>query len=673
MKHLAGGNSLPTETLLVSGNSYYATQTVGGMESCSRFKVTVTITNPATPTGDPTQAFCNSGFIALLKATGSNIRWYAGASGGSALSGSTVLINGSHYYGSQTLNGCESASRLDVQVMINNTPTPAPTGSISQTLCSSATLADLVITGQNIKWYSSTSSSSTLAPTTQLLGGISYYASQTINGCESSTRLRVNFTTNTTSAPVLSGTDVLTATDVSAGYNYALGIMQDGTLWGWGKNGGGQLGDGTINDSPIPIQISPDTDWKAVEASGEHSLALKTDGSLWAWGDNGGGQLGIGSTVDKQVPTRVGTDTNWKSLSSGSSHTLALKQDGTLWAWGWNYYGQVGNGGGPGASGNSLSPVKIGNDTDWVSVAAGGVQSLALKADGTLWIWGKIGKGTHDGTRIPTVFLPGTKWRSVAAGDAHVLAIRTDGTLWVWGSNEYGQLGDGWIFDHRTDPFQIGTDTNWELITGGFPHSIATKADGTVWAWGDQNYGELGVGPTPPNAYYTPVQVTAVSDFIKITASGYSSFALRRDGTIWTWGQNYSGQMGSGSTAHKYVPSPLLSPIQKFCNNATVADLSVTGIGIRWYDHANGGSPLAASTSLVSGNYYYATQTQNGLESCSRLKIQALTNQNEAPPGPVSQVFCQNATVANLVPGGPKINWYEAASVAHHWPPQHHW
>ncbi len=169
---------------------------------------------------------------------------------------------------------------------------------------------------------------------------------------------------------------------------HTLGLKTDGTLWGWGRNHAGQLGDGTTAHRFAPVQIGSGKDWKAISAGGAHSCGLRIDGSLWSWGDNSHGRLGDGTTVSSQTPKQVGHSHDWKMVSAGYSHTLALKSAGSLWAWGSNSLGQLGNG----TTNLVATPVQIGSATNWVWVGAGDCYSVALKADGSLWMWGqKIG------------------------------------------------------------------------------------------------------------------------------------------------------------------------------------------------------------------------------------------------------------------------------------------
>ncbi|MCI5146081.1 MAG: hypothetical protein D3923_11265 [Candidatus Electrothrix sp. AR3] len=288
---------------------------------------------------------------------------------------------------------------------------------------------------------------------------------------------------------------------ITAGGSSTFIVKKDGTLWSWGNNDSGQLGDGTKVDKNTPVQIEqPQADWKhaLVRAGGLSVLAVKKDGSLWAWGDNDSGQLGDGTNVDKTHPVQIGTDTDWKYVDAGGAHSLAIKTDGSLWAWGKNDFGQLGDG----ANVDQNRPVQIGTDIDWLEVAAGGSHSLAMKTDGSLWAWGnnhsgQLGDGTSADQISPVQIETATDWKQIAAGGLHNLAVKTDGTLWAWGSNFSGQLGDGTLNDQNS-PVQIGTDTDWKDIEAGgldiLSHSLAVKENNSLWGWGNNDSGQLGDG-----------------------------------------------------------------------------------------------------------------------------------------------------------------------------------
>jgi alpha-tubulin suppressor-like RCC1 family protein len=360
-------------------------------------------------------------------------------------------------------------------------------------------------------------------------------------------------------APVQIGTD----TDwisIAAGEDHTIALKSDGTLWAWGWNGFGQLGNGTNTASNIPVQEDgTDTDWVQVAAGGNHTLALKSDGTLWTWGWNDDGQLGNGSNTDSDVPVQIGADTDWVRVAGGERFTLALKSDGTLWAWGSNSHGQLGNGtNGIGTDKNA--PVQIGADTDWVSVAGGADDSdhtVALKSDGTLWAWGwngkgQLGDGTNTDSNVPVqITTVDNNWVTIAAGQDHTIALKSDGTLWAWGFNFLGQLGDGTNTD-RNCPVQIGTDTDWVAIAAGDNHTIALKSDGTLWAWGFNFYGQLGDSTNGDSD--VPILIGSATDWVAIAAGGWHTIALKSDGTLWAWGRNTFGQLGDNTTTQRNSP-----------------------------------------------------------------------------------------------------------------------
>ena len=351
---------------------------------------------------------------------------------------------------------------------------------------------------------------------------------------------------------------------IEAGLYHSISLKSN-TLWAWGDNRYGQLGDGTTTNRWSPVQIGTDTNWISIAAGWMHTIALKSDGTIWAWGRNEYGQLGDGTTTNRSWPVQIGTDNYWVSIAAGGEHTIALKSDGTLWAWGFNGYGQLGNG-----TENKWSPVQVGMDTNWISIAGGWCHTIALKSDGTLWAWGRneygqLGDGTTTNRWWPVQIGSDTNWDCIALGGEHSLALKSDGTLWAWGWNFSGQLGDGTATNRRS-PVQIGTDNYWDSIAAGWTQTIALKSDNTVWTWGDNSYGQLGDGTTTNR--WLPAQIGTDTNWGSIAAGWWHTIALKSDGILWAWGYNGYGELGDGTTIDRWSPVQIMSlGVPENCTN----------------------------------------------------------------------------------------------------------
>ncbi len=339
---------------------------------------------------------------------------------------------------------------------------------------------------------------------------------------------------------------------ISATLDNSFVVKSDGTLWGWGANYYGQLGDATTTDRHSPFKIMDGV--MSVSAGGGHRIVIKDDGSLWSWGRNGSGQLGDGTTTDRHSPVKIMDGV--KSVSAGGVHSIAIKEDGSLWAWGDNIYGQLGDG----TTTSSHSPVKI---MDGVrSVSAGGCRSVAIKDDGSLWAWGdngsgQLGDGTTTSSHSPVKIMDGAM--SVSAGYAHSIAIKDDGSLWTWGDNYSGQLGDG-TTTSRHSPVKIMDGVKSVSAVGS--HSIAIKDDGSLWTWGHNLYGQLGDGTTTNR--HSPVKI--MDRAMTVSAGGdfevYHSIAIKDDGSLWAWGYNYWGQLGDGTTTSRHSPVKIIDGLK---------------------------------------------------------------------------------------------------------------
>lgn len=330
-------------------------------------------------------------------------------------------------------------------------------------------------------------------------------------------------------------------------------------MWAWGYNTVGQLGAEIDSiDEMYPVQAKI-RNVKQIAAGMNHTIFLKEDGTVWACGSNAYGQLGNGTRDDKKNIIQVEGLTNVKQVAAGSTHTVALKEDGTVWTWGGNQYGQLGNG----ASGNGVretTPIQA-QITNVKQIAAGYEHTVFLKEDGTVWTCGynssgQLGDGTKDKRTTPVQVHGLTGVKQIAVGFSQTFAVKEDGTLWAWGQNQWGQLGDGTTI-HSSIPVKVQGIINVKQVDGGYQHTVALKEDGTVWAWGNCSYGQLGEGTVDSNiSKTTPVKLSSISNVQQVVAGEIHTLAVKKDGTVWGWGSNYSNTLGLGY-ADRVQPIPV--------------------------------------------------------------------------------------------------------------------
>ena len=362
---------------------------------------------------------------------------------------------------------------------------------------------------------------------------------------------------------------------ISCGSKFSLFLCNSGLPKSCGYNNYGQLGDGSTSDKNIAANVGTLTGITNVDCGGSHSLFLQNTGNVWASGWNIGGSLGDGTTIDRSNPVQVNI-TNVRSISAGRINSLFLKNDSTVWACGSNWYGALG----VGTTSQVNSPIQVSTLTGMVAVSSGGMPtvgdfSLFLKRNGTVWAsgyngYGSLGTGTTSTEEHTPVMINGlSNVKAISAGGLHSLFLKNDGTVWACGYNSSGQAGINGYSVVNT-PMQITSLSNIVAVEAGYYHSLFLKNDGTVWACGSNFKGQLGDGTVSSST--VPVQVSSLSNITVIAAGEMHSMFLKNDGTVWVCGSNGNGEMGLGSINTN--PQPNAVQVATLCVVSSINELN---------------------------------------------------------------------------------------------------
>lgn len=382
---------------------------------------------------------------------------------------------------------------------------------------------------------------------------------------------------------------------LATGRYHAAALKSDGTVWTWGRNGVGQIGDGTGFNQEVPVQVPGLSGVAGIAAGSRHLLALKADGTVWAWGAD---YLGSDSFDFHSVPTQVPGLSGVVDVAGGEDYSLALKSDGSVWSWGANLFGEAG----AGALSPQLTPVEVPGLSGVVAVSAGNNHALALKADGTVWAWGcnifgQLGDGT-DISRSAPAQVSGLGGVVALAGvnPYGSLALASDGRVWAWGYNLADKFGETPAMV-VTVPAPIAVLAGVTSMAGGSGHAVFVKGDGSVWCGGENSQSQSAVQDGLES--YIPLRaMVGLPGCVAVAAAGAHSLALDWNGTLWAWGDNEAGLLGDGAPQARMTASPSGFGPWAGIQGAGKKTFALRADGSAWGWGRNLGAELGDGTSL---------------------------------------------------------------------------